>query len=155
MRHWPVFVLALFCSLLVLAFGFGCDDDDDDDSGDVKGVSKDEICNNLGELPVASGTVSGFFDFSGDAVFPITFELDADNLEYTGSLSFSDSSQSYSGDCFGDWDENGFLYGQCGAVGESDGTLVDIDLFGTIGNNGACGNWSNQFSQTGDFWLAR
>jgi len=154
MKFWSGLLMMLLAGLLIATFGFSCDDDDDDDDA-TGAANKDEICSNLGDLPVEGGTMSGYFDFGGSEAFPLSLQLEADNSQFSGTLNFSDNSQSYSGNCSGYWEENGFLFGNCGATGDSDGTQITIELFGNIGNNAACGTWDNQFDQSGDFWVWR
>ncbi|MDP8223608.1 MAG: hypothetical protein P9L99_09630 [Candidatus Lernaella stagnicola] len=149
-QRWiiPAFVLIA----AVACLPFACGDDDDDDGGGPAAGS--DVCSDLGDLPVSSGTMTGGFTFDGaSGSFPLSITLDGDNRQLTGTLSFSDSGSSYSGNCAGYWDLDGYLFGSCGATNGSD--FIDIDIFGDIGENGSCGAWNNDFGQSGDYWVAR
>jgi len=144
--HWVLLVVFVLGAVGLSA----CGDDDDDNDADEMG---NDVCDNLGGLPVESGTMSGRFDFNGSGSFPISITLDATAMSFTGSLSFSDSDSDFTGTCTGSWDDTGNLWGTCTA---SDGvTDLDIEMSGEVGNNGSCGTWSNQVGQDGDYWVAR
>lgn len=140
-----ILLLALF-----LSFTPGCDDDDDDDGGGSG--NWDEICDDLGSLPVESGTMMGVFNFSGSGSFPLSIDLQAGNQTWTAWVEITDSNETFSGECNGQWDDNGYMTGSC--VLEGSFTLF-VDFTGDIGNYAACGNWTNDYGQNGEWMVKR
>ena len=141
-------VLLMLVFTAGLLFTASCDDDDDDDGG----ASMDDVCDDLGPLPVESGTMTGRFNFGDGDGFPLTIELEAGSQTWSAWVAVTDASETFEGECSGQWDDDGVMTGSCLLLGSF---ALDVSLDGEVGNKAACGDWENQVGQSGDWWVQR
>jgi hypothetical protein len=147
MRNWIRAFAVLFCSGLV-ASSCGSDKERPKDPNNPCGLTPSGT--------LTDGTLSGTMDFAGgQQKFPLSVLLQAASHSFTGTLSFHDSYQSFSGSIQGSIDSGGAMSGAWTATGASDGGKVTGGVLGFTDNQRACGTWQNNFNQSGTWLVAR
>ncbi|MCA9524344.1 MAG: hypothetical protein KC609_25425 [Myxococcales bacterium] len=109
-------------------------------------------CENLGGLPTSSGTMDGYFTFGGSSRYPLSIDLTIANRTFSGQARIQDSQNQYTGTCSGSWNTAGNLTGSCSLSGP---TTLKIQLSGSLGQNGGCGDWSGSTFQQGVWRIGR
>ena len=145
---WPLTITLILSALIC-----GCSSDGDEGDSGSGGVSVviTECTTEPAEHPTQSGSMSGAFDF-GDAsgtAFPLSLDIDTEAGRFSGSLSFRDRSQSYSGAVDGTVSAEGVVAGDLQVEGGANGRVIRGDFDGAIDGLGGCGTWSNEAGQSG------
>jgi hypothetical protein len=129
----------------LMSLQWGCEEDSS--SGGPVG----ECATDTAKNPPASGSYSGRFAFSADdpVTFPLSINVDLETLKFSGTLSFSDSKQSFSGTLSGSASASGQVDGTWQATGSATGDVIHGNFHGQMDGNGGCGTWSNEYGQGG------
>ena len=136
------------CALLFVSWALIACSDDQSSSG----FNVDVDCGQLGSLPASVRYMEGYFTFNGETRYPLDLSLAIDSRSFTGQAHIEDSQQDFFGLCGGRWDEEGILEGHCLLRGSFD---LEIELTGSVGEEGGCGSWSNTAGQTGEWRVAK